>query len=63
MESMARFLASGDDFTLANVKRHVALAYDEATAHVHPSGTFILMSFWTEGSPSASPASRSAGEC
>jgi len=42
MESMSRFLASGEDFTLANAMRHVALAYDEATAHVHQSGTFMI---------------------
>ena len=42
MESLARFLASGEDFTLANAKRHVPLAYDEATGHVHPSGTLRI---------------------
>ena len=42
MESMARFLASGEDLTLANVLRHVPLAYDEATGHVHPSGTLRI---------------------
>ena len=42
MESLARFLASGEDFTLANAKRHVPLGYDEATGHVHPSGTFMI---------------------
>ena len=42
MESLARFLASGEDFTLANAMRHVPLAYEEASGHVHPSGTFMI---------------------
>jgi len=42
MESMARFLASCEDFTLANAIRHVPLPYDEASGHVHQSGTFMI---------------------
>ena len=42
MESMARFLASGEDFTLANARRHVALAYDEATGKTFKSGSFLI---------------------
>ena len=42
MESLARFLASGEDFTLANAIRHVPLAYDEATGKTFQSGAFMI---------------------
>ncbi len=42
MESMARFLASGEEFTLANARRHVALAYDEETGKTFKSGSFLI---------------------
>ena len=42
MESLAKFLASGEDFTLANAIRHVPLAYDEATGKTFQSGAFMI---------------------
>ena len=42
MESLARFLASGEELTLANAKRHVPLAYDEATGKTFEFATFMI---------------------